>query len=288
MTEASNQMLKNKTSYIVLAGLLNCIWIMPKLGFISSAIATEKVESLTKKYPESQIMKSQVAQNSNQKILIVLTNHDQLGSTGKKTGFYLDEVAHPHAVFTQAGFEVDFVSPTGEEAPIDPKSYNLDDPLNRQFVENEAVMAQIKDTLSPQEIEPSEYSAVFFAGGHGVMWDLPNNQELAQITAAIYERNGIVGAVCHGPAGLVNVQLSDGTYLVAGKTLAAFTNEEEEAVELTEQMPFLLETKLIERGAQHTEAPNFQPHVVASDRLVTGQNPASATGVAEQMVELLQ
>ena len=149
-------------------------------------------------------------------------------------------------------------------------------------------MAQVKDTLSPQEIDPSEYSAVFFAGGHGVMWDLPNDRELAQITAAIYERNGIVGAVCHGPAGLVNVRLSDGSYLVAGKTLAAFTNEEEEAVELTEQMPFLLETKLIERGARHTEADNFQPHVVKSDRLITGQNPASATGVAEQMVELLQ
>ena len=149
-------------------------------------------------------------------------------------------------------------------------------------------MAQVKDTLSPQEIDSSEYSAVFYAGGHGVMWDLPNNQELAQITAAIYERNGIVGAVCHGPAGLVNVQLSDGTYLVAGKTLAAFTNEEEEAVELTDQMPFLLESKLIERGAQHTEAPNFQPHVMVSDRLVTGQNPASATKTAEAIVELLQ
>ena len=232
--------------------------------------------------------KSQITQNSERKILIVLTNHDRLGSTGRKTGFYLDEVAHPYAVFTQAGFEVDFVSPTGEEAPIDPKSYNLEDPLNRQFVENKAVMAQVKDTLSPQEIDSSEYSAVFYAGGHGVMWDLPNNQELAQITAAIYERNGIVGAVCHGPAGLVNVQLSDGTYLVAGKTLAAFTNEEEEAVELTDQMPFLLESKLIERGAQHTEAPNFQPHVMVSDRLVTGQNPASATKTAEAIVELLQ
>ncbi|MBE9043172.1 type 1 glutamine amidotransferase domain-containing protein [Pleurocapsales cyanobacterium LEGE 10410] len=246
------------------------------------------IEQINQNYPELPTDKTQVAQNSDQKILIVVTNHDQLGTTGRKTGFYLDEVAHPHAVFTQAGFEVDFVSPTGEEAPIDPKSYDLDDPLNRQFVENETVMAQIEDTLSPQEIDPSEYSAVFFAGGHGVMWDLPDNQELAQITAAIYERGGIVGAVCHGPAGLVNVRLSDGSYLVAGKTLAAFTNEEEEAVELTDQMPFLLETKLIKRGAQHTEAPNFQPHVVVSDRLVTGQNPASATQTAEEMVELLQ
>ncbi|MBV6626296.1 MAG: type 1 glutamine amidotransferase domain-containing protein [Rivularia sp. (in: Bacteria)] len=233
------------------------------------------------------MIKSQVNQNS-QKILIVLTNHNKLGNTGKKTGFYLDEVAHPYAVFTKAGFKVDFVSPTGEEAPIDPKSYNLDDPLNKQFVENKTVMAQIKDTLSPQEIDLNQYSAIFFAGGHGVMWDLPNNKELSKITAAIYEKGGVVGAVCHGPAGLVNVKLSNGNYLVAGKEVAAFTNEEEEAVELTEEMPFLLESKLIERGANHTEADNFQSHVVVSGNLVTGQNPASATKTAEEMVKLLQ
>lgn len=279
-------MLNHKARFIVLAGLLYSAWVTQKVGVVEPAIAFDAMP-LSTDYPKAQTLKSQAAQDSSQKILIVLTNHNQLGSTGRKTGFYLDEAAHPHAVFTQAGYEVDFVSPTGEEAPIDPKSYNLEDPLNRQFVESEAVMAQVKDTLSPQEIDPSEYSAIFFAGGHGVMWDFPNNEELAQITAAIYERGGIVGAVCHGPAGLVNVQLSDGTYLVAGKTLAAFTNEEEEAVELTDQMPFLLETKLTERGAQHTEAPNFQPHVVVSDRLVTGQNPASATGVAEQMTKLL-
>lgn len=225
--------------------------------------------------------------NRPNKILIVLTNHGQLGNTGKKTGFYLDEAAHPYAVFIQAGFEVEFASPTGETAPIDPKSYKLNDPLNRQFVENPTVMAKVKDTLSPQEVKPSEYKAIFFAGGHGTMWDFPNHPGLAQLTARIYDQGGVVGAVCHGPAGLVNVQLSNGTYLVAGKTIAAFTNEEEAAVGLTQEMPFLLESKLIERGAKHTEAPNFQAHVVVSDRLVTGQNPASASGVAQQMVQLL-
>lgn len=280
---------KNKASFITLAPIALLYLGYAKMSLIEPVNAVEnKIKQITQNYSESQTVKSQVAQNSSQKILIVLTNHDRLGTTGRKTGFFLDEVAHPYAVFTQAGFEVDFVSPTGEEAPIDPKSYDLDDPLNQQFVENETVMAQIEDTLSPQEIDSSEYSAVFFAGGHGVMWDLPDNQELAQITATIYERGGIVGAVCHGPAGLVNVRLSDGTYLVAGKELTAFTNEEEEAVELTDQMPFLLETKLIERGAQHTEADNFQSHVVVSDRLVTGQNPASATQTAEEMIELLQ
>ncbi|MHC5748620.1 MAG: type 1 glutamine amidotransferase domain-containing protein [Nostoc sp.] len=229
-----------------------------------------------------------VTSNTPNKILIVLTNHEQLGNTGKKTGFYLDEAAHPHAVFTQAGFEVEFASPTGEAAPIDPNSYKLNDPLNKQFVNNPKVMAKVEDTLSPEEIKPSEYKAIFFAGGHGTMWDFPDNKKLAQLTAAIYEQGGVVGAVCHGSAGLVNVKLSNGAYLVANKTVAAFTNEEEEAVGLTKAMPFLLESKLIERGAKHTEARNFQAHVVVSDRLVTGQNPASAIGVAEDIVQLLK
>ncbi|MBW4557215.1 MAG: type 1 glutamine amidotransferase domain-containing protein [Trichormus sp. ATA11-4-KO1] len=221
-------------------------------------------------------------------ILIVLTNHDQLGNTGKKTGFYLDEAAHPYSVFTQAGFTVEFVSPKGGEAPIDPESYKLNDPLNQQFVQNPTIMTKVKNTLSPQQVKPSAYKAIFFAGGHGTMWDFPENQKLAQLTAAIYEQGGVVGAVCHGPAGLVNVKLSDGAYLVAGKTIAAFTNEEEAAVGLTQVMPFLLESKLIERKAKYTKAPNFQAHVVVSDRLVTGQNPASAIGVAQQMVQLLR
>jgi putative intracellular protease/amidase len=223
----------------------------------------------------------------NNKVLIVLTNHSELGDTGKKTGFYLSEAAHPYAVFTKAGLEVDFVSPNGGEAPLDPTSYQLDDSANRAFVENKAVMAQVKDTLSPSEVNPGEYKAILYAGGHGTMWDFPNNQPLANLAATIYEQGGVVGAVCHGPAGLVNVKLANGQYLVFGKAVAAFTNEEEEAVGLSNVVPFLLESALIERGANHTQAANFQAHVVVSDRLVTGQNPASATGVAEQMVALL-
>lgn len=280
-------MLNRKISFFVLAGLLASACIPPAFGILKSSFIDDSAKQITQNFSETRIIKSQATQNS-QKILIVLTNHNKLGNTGKKTGFYLDEVAHPYAVFTKAGFEVDFVSPTGEEAPIDPKSYNLNDPLNKQFVENKTVMAQIKDTLSPKEIDSNKYSAIFFAGGHGVMWDLPNNEELSKITAAIYERGGVVGAVCHGPAGLVNVKLSNGNYLVAGKEVAAFTNEEEEAVKLTEEMPFLLETKLIKRGAKHTEADNFQSHVVVSGNLVTGQNPASATKTAEEMVKILE
>ncbi|MCC3448428.1 MAG: type 1 glutamine amidotransferase domain-containing protein [Microcoleus sp. PH2017_39_LGB_O_B] len=222
---------------------------------------------------------------TSQKVLIVLTSHDTLGDTGKETGFYLPEVTHPLDAFTKAGLMVDFVSPKGGKAPM--VGIDLEDPLNKAFLDDSEQVLRVENTLNPAQIKPAEYAAIFYAGGHGTMWDFADNQELAEIAAAIYEAGGIVGAVCHGPAALVNIKLSDGTYLVANKTVAAFTNEEEAAVGLTDIVPFLLEAKLIERGANFTKVPNFQVCVVASDRLVTGQNPASAAGVGERMVELI-
>jgi putative intracellular protease/amidase len=221
-----------------------------------------------------------------QKILIVLTSHDTLGNTGKETGFYLPEVSHPVAVFDRAGITVDYVSPKGGKAPM--IGIDLNDPFNAEFLANPKKMAQVENTLQPTQINPSEYSAIFYAGGHGTMWDFPNNPELDRIAANIYKQGGTVGAVCHGPAGLVNIKQSNGEFLVAGKIVASFTNEEEAAVALTDVVPFLLESTLIERGAMVEKAANFQEKVVVSDRLVTGQNPASAAGVAEQMVKLLE
>lgn len=165
---------------------------------------------------------------------------------------------------------------------------DLEDPINKAFLEDVEKVSKIENTLHPSQIDSSEYDAIFYAGGHGTMWDFPDNPELAAITTAIYDRGGIVGAVCHGSASLVNLQLADGTYLVAGKKISCFTNEEEAAVGLTDVVPFLLESKLIDRGAIVEKAANFQKKVVVSDRLVTGQNPASATGVGEAMVKLLK
>ncbi len=219
------------------------------------------------------------------KVLIVLTSHDTLGNTGNETGFYLPEVSHPVAVFDRAGFTVEYVSPKGGKAPM--IGVDLDDPLNAAFLEDANKMAQVENTLHPTEIDPSKYDAIFYAGGHGTMWDFADHVDLARIAATPYEQGGVVGAVCHGPAGLVNVQLANGEYLVAGKVVSSFTNEEEAAVGLTEVVPFLLESKLIERGAKLEKAPNFQEKVVVSGRLVTGQNPASAAAVAEQMTALL-
>jgi putative intracellular protease/amidase len=219
------------------------------------------------------------------KALFVLTSHDTLGDTGKETGFYLAEVTHPYVAFEQAGIEVDFVSPKGGKAPM--TGLDLTDPLNKAFLDEPQKVVKVENTLTPAEIDPKNYAAIFYAGGHGTMWDFPHQEEIDRIAAAIYEQGGVVGAVCHGPAGLVNIKLSDGSYLVAGKTVAAFTNDEEVAVELSDVIPFFLAEKLVERGAIHTKAAIFQPHVEVSDRLVTGQNPASAKGVGEQMVSLL-
>lgn len=219
------------------------------------------------------------------RILIALTSHDQLGDTGKSTGFYLSEVSHPYYAFTKAGYEIDFVSPKGGAAPMD--GVDREDPQNASFLDDSALMARVGETLRPDQVDAGRYAAIFFAGGHGTMWDFPSNEGLQRLTREIYEGGGVAAAVCHGPAGLVDVQLSDGSYLIAGKRVAGFTNAEEEAVELSDVVPFHLETRMIERGAKHEAAPNFQAHVITSGRLVTGQNPASASGVADAVIALV-
>lgn len=224
--------------------------------------------------------------NTMKKILFVLTSHDKKGNTGERTGFYLSEVSHPWDILANSGYEIDFVSPKGGKAPID--GFNLNDPINKKFWENKKYRNKIENTLRPDEVNPSEYIAIHYAGGHGAMWDFPDNAVLAAIAAKIYENNGIVSAVCHGPAGLVSIKLSDGKYLVDGKKINAFTNEEETAVKLEKVVPFLLESKLIERGAKFEKSGLWQSHVVTDQRVVTGQNPQSANAVGQAVLQLLQ
>ncbi len=224
------------------------------------------------------------------RILFVLTSHDRKGPPGAAnaapSGFYLPEVTHPHKVLREAGCRIDFVSPKGGRTHVD--GFDLSDPVSAAFWNDTALRGATENTLPAAKIDPDDYAAIFYAGGHATMWDFPDNSELAAIAARIYERGGVVAAVCHGPAGLVNVRLSDGDYLVAGKDVAAFTNDEERAVGLYDTVPFLLADALTARGARHVSAPNFQARVVVSERLVTGQNPASARGVAEAMCPLLK
>ena len=218
--------------------------------------------------------------------LIVVTSHDQLGQTGKSTGAYLSEITHVYQTLANADIPVDFVSPKGGQVPLD--GVDRKDADNAAFLDNAAAVQALHASLRPEQVDPARYGAIYYAGGHGTMWDLPDNAGLARIAAAIYEAGGIVAAVCHGPAGLVNIKLSSGGYLVAGKELAAFTDEEERAVALTEVVPFLLASTLVERGAKHRAAANFAANVVVDQRLITGQNPASARGVGEAIVAALR
>ncbi|BDD00523.1 type 1 glutamine amidotransferase domain-containing protein [Persicobacter psychrovividus] len=216
------------------------------------------------------------------RILFVVTSHDKLGSKGDSTGFYLSEVSHPWKILHDAGYEIDFVSPQGGRAPVD--GFDLEDPINQCFWENKTYRAKVEQTMKPSEVDPKRYLAIHYAGGHGTMWDFPENDALAAIAAQIYEQGGFVAAVCHGPAGLVNIKLGNGEYLVANKVISTFTDEEEEAAGLTDVVPFLLESKLKERGAIIHKADLWKAKVSSDTRLITGQNPASAQLVGENLL----
>lgn len=222
------------------------------------------------------------------RLLFVLTNNSALGDTGGETGVFLSEAAHPYQVLHDAGYEIDFISPAGGNVPYDPKSTKDPDDVSRAFHESPTLQQAINQSRRPEDVDPSRYDGIFYAGGHGTMWDFPDSRALAEVCAQIYEAGGVVGAVCHGPAGLVNVKLSDGRHLVAGREVSCFTTEEEQAVGLESVVPFLLDKRLEELGARHTKAEPFQVHVVRDGRLITGQNPPSATGVGERMVEALR
>lgn len=256
------------------------------LSILSSVIlgvCGQRGSSNIERESDSQMSKSRIMKK---KILFVVTSHDKLGNTSRETGFYLPEVSHPWEVLTEAGYEIDFVSPQGGKAPID--GFDLEDPVNKEFWNNKEYKFKIENTMKPSDVNTDKYVAIFYAGGHGTMWDFVENTQLQAITREIYEANGIVAAVCHGPAGLVNIKLSDGRYLVDSKRINSFTNEEERAVELDTVVPFLLESKLIERGAKFEKSGLWQPHVAVDRRVITGQNPQSAKAVGEAILESLK
>ena len=222
---------------------------------------------------------------SNQRVLFVLTGHDRLGSSddssADKTGFHLSEAATPWQELTRAGIEVDFATPEGGRAPIDPGSLDRDDKTNVAFLENARVKNLIANAPALATIDLSRYDAIYFPGGHGTMWDLPDSEAVQRAVRTMWEDGKIVAAVCHGPAALVNVRLSDGSFLVDGKRMSVFTDAEERAVEKDSIVPFLLAETLEQRGASIAKADNFETSVSTDGRLITGQNPASAQGVGE-------
>ncbi len=218
-------------------------------------------------------------------VLFVLTSHGTKGSSGEPTGYYLAEVTHPLAELEAGGIRVEFASIQGGEPPVD--GLDLQDATNARYWNDDSFRNAVRHTKRLQDVDASDYSAIFFAGGHGTMWDFPSSPDVQRLTREIYENNGPVGAVCHGPSALLNVTLSDGSYLVDDKRISAFTDSEERAVKLDSVVPFLLASELSERGARHQPAPDWSCQVVVDGRLVTGQNPQSAAEVGKALRGLL-
>lgn len=222
------------------------------------------------------------------KILVIVSAHPRFGDHPEKTGYWLSEVTHFYHVLAQHGFQIDIASPEGKPSVMDPASYELSDNLNQTFWENPGLRQKLEQPLNPAKLQARDYAVIYFAGGHGTMWDFPASDSLARLAASIYEQGGIVSAVCHGPAGLLNIKLSNGEHLIKGKRVTGFANVEEKLAGKTGLVPYLLEDSLKEKGGIYSRAffP-FAPHAIVDNRLVTGQNPGSATGVGEQVIAVL-
>ena len=218
------------------------------------------------------------------KVLFVVTSHGELGDTGKKTGYFLSEVTHPWSVLCK-DYEIDVVSPKGGNPPVD--GFDLSDPINAKFWNDAAWQDKMHNTMTPDQVDPSAYKAIFYAGGHGAMWDFPNNTALADIARAIYDAGGFVSAVCHGPAGLLPVRTDDGEFFVKGRRLTSFTNAEEYENGTADIVPFLLQTALENQGAYFKEDGQWADHVVTDGRLITGQNPMSALSLGKALLKAL-
>jgi len=225
------------------------------------------------------------ASQKTERVLIVVSSLDKKTET-LVGGFWFPELTHPVEAFDEAGIDFDVASPKGGLAPFD--GFDLADPASLKFWTNPEHRNKLGNTLKLSSVDPSKYDAVLLVGGHGPMWDFVNNAELNGIVRAIYERDGIVSAVCHGPAGLLDVTLADGTKLIAGRRVTGFTAEEEGARDYDKIVPFELEGALKKAGAKFEEAPAFESRVVVDGRLITGQNPASAKPLGDAIVKALQ
>ena len=222
-------------------------------------------------------------------ILVVLTSHDTLGDTGRKTGFWLEELAAPYWRFIDAGARITLASPKGGQPPLDPKS---DDPDaqsedTRRFRGDREAMDALSNTRRLADVAIADHDAVFYPGGHGPLWDLADDQDSVMLIQAALSTGKPVAAVCHGPAVLRDVRGSDGSPLVRGREVTGFSNSEEAAAGLVKVVPFLVEDMLKERGGRYSRAPDWQSHAVTDGLLVTGQNPASSSAAAEALLSLM-
>jgi len=224
------------------------------------------------------------------KVLIVLTSHDQLGNTGKKTGFWLEELAAPFYAFKEAGAEMTLASPKGGQPPLDPKS---DEPsfqteLTRRFKADEAATAQLANTVRLDSVKQADFDTVFYPGGHGPMWDLAEDPNSIELIESFIAAGKTIALVCHAPGALHRVKKPDGTPFVAGRNVTGFTNGEEEGVGLTKVVPFLVEDELLSLGATFSKVKDWGVHTVTDGQLITGQNPASSGPTAIVLINALR
>lgn len=224
-----------------------------------------------------------------QKILIITTSHNALGDTGEKTGVWLEELAAPYFVFADAGASITIASPKGGEVPLDPKSEQDDalTPSSKRFQQDMVAMDSLTHAIPLKEIKEDKFDAVFLPGGHGPMWDLANNDVLKSLLEAFNKKQKPIGLVCHGVAGLVSLQNEEGEPLVKGLKLTSFSDSEEEAVGLSNVVPFLLESKLRSLGAVYHKGTDFSDYVVADSNIITGQNPASSIDAAIEILSMI-
>jgi putative intracellular protease/amidase len=224
------------------------------------------------------------------KILMVLTSHDQLGATGKKTGFWLEEFAAPYYVFADAGAEIVLASPKGGQPPLDPKSDGADSmtPATALFRADVTANAALASTRKLANVVDEEFDAVFYPGGHGPLWDLAEDGDSIRLIEKTFAAGKPVAAVCHAPGVFRHARNADGTPLVNGKSVTGFSNTEEAAVGLTDVVPFLVEDMLIQNGGKYSKKHDWQPYAISDRNLVTGQNPASSESAALMVLDLLQ
>lgn len=225
-----------------------------------------------------------------QKILMVLTSHDDLGDTGKKTGFWLEEFAAPYFVFKDAGADITLASPKGGQPPIDPNSDKEDAQTDdtRRFKDDKAAQQQLASTQKLSDVTADGFDAIFYPGGHGPLWDLAEDADSKRLIEAFSAANRPVGAVCHAPAVFRHTVKRDGTPLVSGRRVTGFTNTEEEAMGLTEVVPFLVEDMLKANGGSYEKGADFASFVLRDGTLVTGQNPASSAAAAKELLALMK
>ncbi|WP_342065991.1 type 1 glutamine amidotransferase domain-containing protein [Achromobacter kerstersii] len=224
------------------------------------------------------------------KILIVLTSHDTLGNTGRKTGFWLEEFAAPYYAFVDAGATVTLASPQGGQPPLDPKSDDADAQTDdtRRFRQDAEAQRLLASTRRLAEVQAADYDAVFYPGGHGPLWDLAEDAKSVALIETMLAAGKPVSAVCHAPGVLRHAKTADGKPLVQGRQVTGFSNAEEAAVQLTDVVPFLVEDELVRLGGVYSKGPDWQPYVVSDGLLVTGQNPASSVGVAQALLARLK